>query len=161
MFLSTWAWLRMGTELHGLAAVLSRHLFPVSLTFSEISFINCLQYLNTLELFVQPFTLSMVIYTQLTLCRTEKLANPPSVPFSLFPYESCDEVQRELGYGPQKLSRNPVWKKMKKTNYSLTNNMKDMSTACKVSCLVCIPQCNSRPLTKLLKVTSVHQHLFK
>ena len=37
LFPSTWACLRMGTELRGLAAVLARHLFPVSLTFSEIS----------------------------------------------------------------------------------------------------------------------------
>jgi hypothetical protein len=118
LFPSTWACLRMGTELRGLAAVLARHLFPVSLTFSEISFINCFQYLNAAELFVQPFPLALVIYTQPTLYRTGKLANPPSTPFSLFPHESCDEGQRQLGDSPQKLSRNPVWKKMKKTTYS-------------------------------------------
>lgn len=83
-FLSTWAWLLVGTGLHGLAAGLS-HLFPVSLTFSEISFINCFQYLNTLELFVQPFTLAVVIYTQPSLYRTKKLANPPLAPFSFLP----------------------------------------------------------------------------
>lgn len=138
-----------------LAAGLS-HLFPGSLTFSEISFVNCFQCLNALELFGQPLTLAVVIHTQLSLYRTKRLAGPPSAPSQFL---SVGVLRRGSAITWQ-LSTYPVWKKMKKTIYSLTNDVRAISAVRKVNSLVCIPWRNCRPWTKLLKVTAVHQHLF-
>lgn len=69
-------------------------LFPLPLTFSEISFINSFQYLHSPELFVQPFTLRGG-YLHSAVFIQDKLVNPPPlIPVSFFPYESYDDVQR-------------------------------------------------------------------
>lgn len=127
------------------AAFVSLYSLSTSLTFSEISFINSFQRSHS-RVVCTTFH-SWAGYLRPAVSILNKLANPPPTPLALFSQESYSDAQRSLGGCSRNFLRTQ-WKESEDDHLffnQLTNNVRDISTACKVNGLVCIPGCNSRP----------------